>query len=147
MGFIICLFKGAEAMLFWIPDEMGSIDSDGIFLSTKNYLTTVVTFGWLALIGGIVKSARESSELEVYREESIATNRFIEAYLSVERLNSLKKEYTEIISEIDGRGKYRFYMDEILKCERPTDWSGAGRYSWLIEKIDDRIKVIDETGT
>ena len=147
MGFIVCLFNGAEAMLWWIPNEWGSVDSYGDFLSTKTYLATFITFWWSTFIGGIETSARESSQLELEREESLATDRFIEAYLSVEKLNYLKKGYAEIISEIDGRGKYRFYIDEILECESPTDWTRASMNQRMIKRIDDRIKVIDETGT
>ena len=51
IGFLVCMFKGAEAMLFWIPDKLGGIDSDGEFTSLKIYLASAFTFGSMALIG------------------------------------------------------------------------------------------------
>lgn len=48
VGFLVCLYEGAEAMLFWIPSEWGFVGVEGDQLSTRTYIAVAFT-----LLGGI----------------------------------------------------------------------------------------------
>jgi len=48
LGFLVCLYTGAEAMLFWFPSNWGFEDVDGDYQSVRSYLAA-----WFTLLAGI----------------------------------------------------------------------------------------------
>jgi len=48
IAFLICAFKGAEAMLFWIPKSWGTLDGERTFTAVRT--TIAVLF---ALVAGV----------------------------------------------------------------------------------------------
>ncbi len=143
IGFFVCMFKGAEAMLFWIPDELGSIDSDGEFTSLKIYLASAFTFGCITLIDVFESSARDRLALNNYKQEIIELDNFIEAYSNIERLNELKIRYIKTIKEIEMQAKKIGLIDMILDCKSSPELSRIILYKNTIEKIDHRLNNLN----
>ena len=145
IGFLLCMFNGAEAMLFWIPNDLGSIDSDGEFTSLKIYLASAFTFGSMALLGVLETTTRDKLELNNIREEVIELDNFIDAYQSSERLSELKRRYAKTMEEIEADAKEVGLIDMILNCKSSPKLSRKTIYKTLIEKIERRLNVLNKS--
>ena len=113
IGFLVCFFSGAEAMLFWMPDDWGQFGDDGEFHPTKASIA-----GIFALIGGgvlfkhIMDSTRKSVRLRL-AEMQISLERRINNAGSREELESLRDEFTEKMNEL------RSIVPYYLEANRP----------------------------
>ena len=100
IGFIFCLYKGAETMLFWMPDNWVQFSDGEGFNPVKS-----IVAGLFALIGGvilfqyIINSTRMSLRLRL-AEMQISLERQIHDAGSQEALNSLQSAFVEKMDEL-----------------------------------------------
>ena len=69
IGFLVCVFQGTNALLWWIPSNWGSHDEDGNFMPIRVYLSCAsVLFLGIPLIGlilaGITETARARRQVD-----------------------------------------------------------------------------------
>jgi len=98
--FLVCMYQGAEVMLFWLPSEWGGIDSDGDFHTLRSSLSiTFVIFCGLKFIRFIDSATHEKFFLREIREKSEELEKIIDA--SIPELNRMKIEYERKIEGIE----------------------------------------------
>lgn len=114
IGFLVCMFKGAEAMLYWMPSSWGSADSDGDYQTLKSYIAFLFAgIGGIALVGFIDKATHEKFHLRELAEFSLGQEKIINASRSPASLNSLRKEFETAIEEIRA---------DLAKRTVPEEW-------------------------
>ena len=100
IGFLVCFYKGAETMLFWMPENWGHLSDDGDFHLLKSTIA-----GLFALIGGgiffqySIDSARKGLCLRLAATQ-ISWERKIQDAESREALNSLRNQFAEKMNEL-----------------------------------------------
>lgn len=130
IGFLVSMYTGAEAMLFWMPSEWGSIDSDGEYQTVRSTISFVFAlFGGLSLIQFIDKATHEKFFLRKLRDESHELERIVNASVDVYELKRIKKEYQKTVSELyeNKKNSNQFFTPYKENIQR---------YNNLILKID-----------
>lgn len=101
LGFLVCMYSGAESMLFWIPDEWGSLDEKGEWQTWRSSLSFLfAASGGVVLLQFIDRAQGKGLLLKQTHEKAQEMERIIAAIGSPERLEGLKQEYEAIIEGI-----------------------------------------------
>ena len=136
IAFLICMYKGAETMLWWIPDE------DGEF-SARAYLALLFTFFCLDFGKFIDSATHDKFERKIISERARELERILEASTKSWALAALKKEYKEKISAIYQNGLSAYPEIEGLLPEGRR----AQMYrqlTWDVEEFESQIKTLVE---
>ncbi len=97
IGFLVCIYSGVKAMLFWMPSEWGRINSDGEHEAFKSIIASVFTFvAGFSFIHLIDKAAHKRFDLRRLRNKSYELKRLLNASEQIE------KGYQKIVSELLG---------------------------------------------
>jgi hypothetical protein len=116
-GFLICMFQGAEAMLFWTPDSWGQLDEDREFHTFRSSLAaTFAGVGGLALICFLDQATRDRTLQRVLTEQ-IEGERKIHTAKSLARLDALKSDFEGKIEELEGKVPRDTWGEEPLRIE------------------------------
>lgn len=142
LGFLVCMFKGVETMLFWIPHEIGVFDSDGDYTSLKVHLAGLFTLGSLAFVGEIERSARDRIALKLHQERSIEIDNYLEAYSNVDRLKYLKRKYANTFEKIEESQEIGL-VDMLLDCRSSPEYLRKQIYKDLLSRIEERLDNIN----
>jgi hypothetical protein len=117
IGFLICMFQGAEAMLFWMPDSWGQLDEDGEFRTVRLSLALMFTgVGGVTLICFMDQATRDRTFLRVLREQ-ILDERKVHTARSLARLDALKSDFEGKIEELEGKVPRDPWGEEPLRIE------------------------------
>ena len=91
IGFLTCMYQGADALLSWMPDAWGGIDEDGEFQTYRSGLAaTFAATGGIALICFIDEATKNRTSLLVLRQQ-IEDERRINEAESMARLAALHR--------------------------------------------------------
>jgi hypothetical protein len=94
LAFLICIYQGIDALLFWIPDIGGYLDEDGDYQSLK-----VMFIGLFAFLIGIPlfslleEGAKAKEKVKVVQGEVTELRRILMISNSLSELQNLEKEY------------------------------------------------------
>lgn len=114
IGFLVCMYKGAEAMLYWMPDSWGHLDSDDEYQTVRSFVALLfAAVGGLSLIGFIDKATHEKFHLRELAEWSAGQEKIINASPSLESLRYLRAEFETTIEEI---------RSDLRKTEIRDEW-------------------------
>lgn len=103
IAFLICMFSGASTLLYWMPPEWGSIDSDGEFQTIRSSLATAFAFfGGGALIIFIDKATHEKFFLRKEHERVEAFRKIFDTILAGGALGALRQDYIERIRALEA---------------------------------------------
>jgi hypothetical protein len=103
IGFLVCMFQGAEAMLFWMPDSWGQLDEDGEFQTFILSLALMFAgVGGVTLICFMDQATRDRTFLRVLREQSL-DERKVHTARSLARLDALKSDFEGKIDELERK--------------------------------------------
>lgn len=101
LAFLICMFKGAEAMLWWMPSSWGSLDSDGEFHTVRVSLAILfLTFFGLAFVQFIDSAIHDKFFIKIIAERSKELEEIINASLNTKKLPVLRNRYEEQLATI-----------------------------------------------
>lgn len=101
VGFFVCMLKGAEAMLYWMPGSWGGFDSDGEFQTTRFSVSLLFSaVAGISLITFIDKATHEKFLLRELSELSVWQEKIIDASQSPESLRYLRVEFEKKMEEI-----------------------------------------------
>lgn len=101
LAFLICMFKGAEAMLWWVPASWGSLDSDGEYHAVRISLATLfLTFGGLAFVQFIDSAIHDKFFIRIIVERSKELEAILNASINAKELTVLKKRYEGKLANI-----------------------------------------------
>jgi len=97
-GFLVCMYKGAETLLWWVPGNSAQADGSEFLKSYRSVLALLFALtGGLFLAGVISSVAYYRVYFRIYGERSVGLKRILEASRSMakyESLAKLKDEYT-----------------------------------------------------
>lgn len=94
LAFLICMYKGAEAMLWWIPSTWGGVDEDGEYQTLRASLASLFSIlGGLAFVQFIDAATHDKFFLRIVSERAAEFERILKASISTWELPMLKKEY------------------------------------------------------
>lgn len=137
IGLIACMYSGAEALLFWMPSEWGSIDSDGEYQTARTAFATIfATFAGLALVVFIDKANHEKFYLAEVLEKTKELERILEVSLDISKLEKLKNEYESISRSLRARAKERSPIANILYSHLLPEGRRVQIYVYLISLIE-----------
>lgn len=140
---LICLYKGAEMMLFWLPFNWGSVDEDGQFTTLRAGLALLFTsiFG-VAFIEFIDKSVHREFYLRDLNIECRELKRVIDASHSESALRHLIEEYKQerslLVTEFLEIGRLKRLSEPLLLPQAQTSFV----YSDLILLAEKQISRI-----
>ena len=102
IGFLVCLFCGAETMLFWIPDQWGQFFQDNRFHPFKSTIAGLFAL----MVGGfifysIIESTTNRLRLRIAKIQISQERRIHDADFA-ESLTSLQHEFTQNLNELKG---------------------------------------------
>lgn len=101
LAFLICMFKGAEAMLWWMPSSWGNLDDNGEFQTIRVSLATLfLTFGGLAFVSFIDSAIHGEFFLRIVAERSKELERIVNASINTCEIPLLRKKYEEQLATI-----------------------------------------------
>lgn len=104
IGFLTCMYQGAEAMLHWIPKDWGTIDEDGEYQTLQTTIASMFAlFGGLTLVQFIDRAAHGVFFLRDLRSEGKELKRILDASTSSVDLGSLEEEYAKEISALEAK--------------------------------------------
>jgi len=105
-GFLVCMYRGAETLLWWVPGDSAEADGSGLLGSSRSVLALLFALtGGLFLAWVISSVAYYRVYFRIYGERSVGLKRILEATRSVakfENLAKLKDEYTEQLSVLNA---------------------------------------------
>jgi hypothetical protein len=117
IGFLVCMYQGATAMLAWMPDSWGQLDEDGEFQTFRSSLAAIFAgVGGLALIFFMDQATRDRTFLRVLRVQ-IEGERKVHTARSLARLDALKSDFEGKIEELEGKVPRDTWGEEPLRIE------------------------------
>lgn len=147
LGLFICLFAGAEAMLFWLPKRWGFVGDDGDFLPAKTASAIVFALVAGVTLVGILSNADEHKlevrilRLTVHGYERISRATPIE-------LARLKSEYSRRLDEAHEKAKRKHgeaYTMPYASIPIPPEGFEVRAYRELLGAIEARGTTPSET--
>ena len=133
------MYNGAEAMLSWMPSELGSIDSDGEYQTVKSTLSVFFAFfGGLSLMQFIDRATHEKFFLRDLREESGEVEKILNASVDIHQLGRIKSENQNRIEQMDVK-VIKSYINRSYSPENEK----LQRYQYLIKRIDEQINKVN----
>lgn len=142
IGFLICMFSGANVMLSWIPNDLGSVNSDGEFISLRIYLAIVFTVGCVAFLGLLDTITPDKIALRNTRIELAELGNFIDAYDRAEKLKELKIKYVQVIEGMKNEANEKRLIDVVLDCKSSPELFMLPIYRSFINRIEHRISTL-----
>lgn len=102
IGVLVCMYQGAAALLFWLPDSWGHADEDGDFTPIK--VTVAALFAMVA--GGFLLEILGTTALNRVQLRSarlqLEGERKIHAATTLAQLDALKSGFEEKLRELRG---------------------------------------------
>jgi hypothetical protein len=133
-GFLVCMYKGAEALLWWIPGNPGPVGEESYFESYRSLLALFFAItGGLFLAWVINSVAYFRVYFRIYGEKSVELKRILEASRSagkLERLANLREEYKEKLAALNAEA---YGPDETRSQD--ADLSPAARRATIFEEL------------
>lgn len=100
LGFITCMYTGAYAMLFWMPDNWGSFGDDGEFQTVRAGLAgTFAAIGGMFFLQALLANFGNGAEREVLLIRSEGLEHIIDANNNKFTLERLKRDFEEKAAE------------------------------------------------
>jgi len=106
LGLMVCIFNGAAAMLFWLPDSWGSIDEDGEFQTYRVGLALLFTMGAVGWLGFLEKASYGADRLDMVSVEAKGLREILNANESQHELESLKLKFSSKLTDLESAHKY-----------------------------------------
>jgi hypothetical protein len=94
-GFLTCLFQGARAMLFWLPEAWGGVDEYGEYQTLTTSLALLFASGGVFFIAVINNATRDKVWLQASLREVKGLSEILEASLDHRRLAELEARHTK----------------------------------------------------
>ncbi|MDG4474827.1 hypothetical protein [Thiovibrio frasassiensis] len=103
LAFLACMYKGAEAMLWWMPSTWGGVDEDGEYQTLRASMASLFAIlGGLAFIQFIDAATHNKFFLRLASERAREFERILKASINTWELPMLSKEYKEKLSTIES---------------------------------------------
>jgi hypothetical protein len=145
-GFLVCMYKGAEALLWWIPGNPGPVGEESYFDSYRSVLALFFAItGGLFLAWVINSVAYFRVYFRIYGEKSVELKRILEASRSagkLERLANLREEYKEKLAALNAEA---YGPDETRSQD--ADLSPAARRATIFEELIACVAEIEADAT
>lgn len=101
IGFLVCMYQGAAAMLSWMPDSWGTIDEEGEFQTYRLAFSSLfASLGGVALLIFLDQATTERTTLRVLREQ-IEIERKIHSSVAADQLQVIKKSIENKIRQVE----------------------------------------------
>lgn len=137
IGLLICMYNGAEAMLFWMPNDWGSVDSEGEYQTLKASLAaTFAIFGGGPLIQFISNATHEEFLLKEIREKAEGLERIVNAFINASVLEGLKEEYQKKIETLEAKTQKRGPIAKSFERHLLPEAQRIQNYKYLISIIE-----------
>jgi hypothetical protein len=101
VAMLVCFFNGAEAMLFWLPSDWGSLDEDGDFVLVRTSIASVFTllaFGWLEVPS---KAASNAKLLQIVSDEAKWLREIVASVGHPLGSDSIRRQLTEKLESLE----------------------------------------------
>jgi hypothetical protein len=101
LGFLTCMFQGAEAMLYWLPNSWRRLDADGQYESYRIVLASLfAALGGTAFLGFIDKATHRSIFLDIMRERARFLERIIAAIHGKDSFDAIREDIDKKLEEL-----------------------------------------------
>lgn len=145
IAFIICMYKGSEFMLSWIPKYVGMPNEDGTKTPLSSNLAAIFAFiGGFHLLGFIDVANHNIFTLKYYFEKDNIISKINRNSYSINGLTELKKEFEVEKIKIDNEIKIKHgticYVT-LLSFEHKR----LMLYSEYIDIINEKIENMNKT--
>lgn len=142
IGFLVCMYSGAEALLSWMPEKWGHIDADGEYQTIKTSLAFIFasTVG-IAFVIFIDKANHEKYFLEEIRLKCTELEKILEAADNSSRLEAIKDEYIRITRSLDSP---RFVMGSLAKSRYGFQYGKILLEEQRMRKYHEFISLIEK---
>lgn len=135
LGIWICLYKGTEAMFWWVPASWGSWRS-GEYHSFRDVATFFLSFAeWAFLMQSLQSATLDKASLQVVQEKAREYKRILKAHDSASALSILKEEYEK---------KLEILQQEVRRVTKPLT---ADRQAILLlhpcRRVETYLELID----
>lgn len=138
IGFFIFMYAGAEAVLFWMPDEWGRI-SDGVWISTKSSMASLFAFFvGIPALRFVVRSTHQQFFLTRCRMWSSELEKIIDLSGRPAQMMILAEEYKNAAEEL--RKNRRESLIKSLSIDLVPEARKIEDYERLICIIENLIK-------
>lgn len=137
IGLIACMYSGAEKLLFWMPSEWGSIDSEGEYQAARTTLATIFAiYAGFTLAAFLDKANHEKFYIVEALDKTKELEKILEASLDMSKLEKLKNEYVSVSQGLRASAKERSPLASTMNSHLFPEGRRAQVYAHLISLID-----------
>ncbi|MCC6208422.1 MAG: hypothetical protein IT488_09755 [Gammaproteobacteria bacterium] len=135
IGFLVCMFAGAESMLHWMPNSWGGVNEDGEYEAYRTVIATSFSvIGGFAFAGFIDKATRNAIFLDMMRDRARFLEKIVVATSGNGSLADIRDNLNSRLRNVNAQSGHR-------SNERPLgilcpDEERAIQYRELLEMID-----------
>jgi hypothetical protein len=110
IALLVCIYQGADTMLSWLPNNWGSNDEDGEFVTIRHSLAVLFTFvGGFSFLSYLTKAGPALISIKHANEEIKFNEDILEAVIDTKsfsvdsfwRLKSIKNDIEKKLIELD----------------------------------------------
>jgi len=143
VGLLICLFSGINAMLFWFPEDWGTIGGEGEYVSYKLAIASVlVLFASLFTFVALINFAKDQKDGVYYSIIAEGYKKILATQSNKQRLESLKFEYEEATKKLEKtlplNEDRRVHKSPYMPCK---EYWKLMAYEDLITDINDMVST------
>ncbi len=139
VGFLLCMFTGAEFMLRWMPLSWGHYSEDSGYIENRYYLATCFAiFGGFAFIGVIDNATRNTIQLDLSKQRAEFLERIVLAGEDRDLLASIRRDIDSRLKPIYGKMNSARTAREI----DPIENERSRIYEYLLRLVDHRSESI-----
>ena len=138
IGLLTCMGTGAEAMLFWIPESIGTIDEEGEYQALRISLASLFGFmGGFTLLSFIANVVTNSYVAKENFVEIDSYRKAFAASLSTQEIEYFKSKIEKDLGELNSKveEKYGSYLRSRLSTPHP-ERNTIYMYSKLISLLE-----------
>lgn len=143
IGLLVCLYQGASAMLFWLPDKWSRFDSDGGYQTIKASLSALFAMlVGLPLFGFIDEAARQAHFFKAIRERAEGLEKIVGASGRADKLDELAREFEEKIKTLSAEDKTKRGLPKGLHPHSSPEAHRISNYRQLLALANDQKSKI-----
>lgn len=148
IAFLVCMFKGSEALLWWFPRSWGVHDDDGEFTAMIYLLPTVFSIiGGLSFVNFINNATHEKIMLKNEKRRADELDNILELSDSLWKLKTLKDTFLNEASSLNKQ-----FPDDSNPLYKDIAWDVARariselkRSIYLIDQLELRTSVLGKS--
>lgn len=151
LAFLACMYKGAEFMLWWIPNDWGGLDEDGEYWTLSSSLAfSFMVYGGIAFIHFIDTATHDKFSLRFALEKTGELERILNAAINTRELPILRNEYKEKLAAITSEVTFTTNYMHALTVSQLPEGRRAQMYQELIfyvEQFESKNKATENSAS